>query len=190
MAQYDQVRLVDGKRTAFAKAHDKAVFGIHETPFGYCFIAKDAQGIIALVFRDTEKELLTVFNRVSSRWPELRFTQDDKSTAELVKKITTKGQGAGLKGLALHLKGTAFQIRVWEALLTIPDGGTSDYSCISAMAGKPDAIRAAAGAVGDNPVHFLVPCHRVLRKDGGLGGYESGVHRKEQMLDFEASLKR
>lgn len=188
MAMHEEIRLVDGKRTAITKKDNKAVYGIHETPFGYCFIAQSPQGIIAVDFRDSEKELLGVFNKLSSRWPELEFKQDSKATAPIIKTMGEKGQAISLKGIPLHLKGTAFQLKVWEALLTIPDGGNSDYSCVAAIAGKPEAIRAAASAVGDNPVHFFVPCHRVLRKDGGLGGYATGLPRKEKMLAFETAL--
>ena len=85
------------------------------------------------------------------------------------------------------VNGTNFQIQVWRALLEIPEGTVTTYETVAASAGRPAAIRAAAGAVGDNPVAWLIPCHRVLRKSGLLGGYRWGLVRKSAMIAWESA---
>lgn len=88
--------------------------------------------------------------------------------------------------LALHLKGTPFQLSVWRALLNIPFGRASSYKKIATQIGKPKANRAVGSAVGKNPVFFIIPCHRVLAHDGSLGGYFCGLEKKQEILNFEA----
>jgi AraC family transcriptional regulator of adaptative response/methylated-DNA-[protein]-cysteine methyltransferase len=90
-------------------------------------------------------------------------------------------------GLRLHLAGTNFQLKVWEALLRIPPGAATTYGEVARRIGRPTAARAVAGAVGANPVAWLIPCHRVLRSVGTLGGYRWGVERKRAMLGWEAA---
>lgn len=88
----------------------------------------------------------------------------------------------------LHLIGTPFQIRVWEALLTIPNGHVTTYSLIADKIGNPKAVRTVATAIGQNPIGFLVPCHRVLRKSGEIGGYHWGLPLKREILAYEGAL--
>lgn len=94
-----------------------------------------------------------------------------------------------IAGLPLDLHGTPFQLQVWEALLQIPRGQTRSYAQIAESIGKPRAIRAVGTACGANPIPFLVPCHRVLRSDGSLGGYAFGLKMKMQLLEREKALK-
>lgn len=185
---HQEIRLVNGRGTAFVHEDGKARYGIYATPFGQCLVARSAQGIIAVDFRDAAAELKAAVEALEKRWPNLAFSRDDKADAAFVKRMVTEGQEACLKDVPLHLKGTAFQLKVWQALLTIPDGHISDYSRIAQQLGVPKGTRAVGGANGRNPVAFLVPCHRVLAKGGGLGGYATGLPRKEAMLAFEANL--
>jgi AraC family transcriptional regulator of adaptative response/methylated-DNA-[protein]-cysteine methyltransferase len=94
----------------------------------------------------------------------------------------------GSREVRLHVRGTNFQIQVWRALLSVPFGHTSSYGKIAGKIGRPGAARAVGRAVGDNPVAFLIPCHRVLRGDGGLGGYRWRPDRKAAMLAWEAAV--
>ena len=100
------------------------------------------------------------------------------------------GAAEPLQGVALDLHGTAFQQAVWRALLALPRGGTSTYALIAAAAGSPAAVRAAGAAIGRNPVSILVPCHRVLGRDGSLTGYAGGLGRKQALLQREGIANR
>lgn len=93
-----------------------------------------------------------------------------------------------LQGLALDLHGTDFQQAVWRALLALPRGHTATYAQIASRAGNAAAVRAAGAAIGRNPVSILVPCHRVIGRDGGLTGYAGGLHRKQDLLQREGAL--
>ena len=93
--------------------------------------------------------------------------------------------GPGAPAIPLDLRGTSFQVAVWKALLDIPHGETRTYAEIADAVGKPAAVRAVGGAIGRNPVSVLVPCHRVVRTGGGLGGYGGGLWRKQYLLDLE-----
>lgn len=98
------------------------------------------------------------------------------------------GRDPGTAALALDPQGTPFQRRVWQALLKIPHGRTSTYSDIASQAGKPEAARAAGAAIGRNPIGIIVPCHRVIGRDGSLTGYAGGLHRKQALLQLEGVL--
>jgi len=97
--------------------------------------------------------------------------------------------GASPQPLSFHLKGTAFQLAVWRALLDIPFGRVSSYKEVAAKIGKPKANRAVGSAVGRNPIFFIIPCHRVLAHDGGLGGYFWGLAVKSALLDWEQARR-
>ena len=117
-----------------------------------------------------------------SRWPEAEFLEDP---AALVPWVEAAFAGKG--ETSLHMIGAPFQIKVWEALLTIPSGHVTTYSEIAGAVGKPRAVRAVGTAVGRNPVSWLIPCHRAMRKSGGLGGYHWGLPVKRAMLAYEAA---
>ncbi|RJP52750.1 MAG: methylated-DNA--[protein]-cysteine S-methyltransferase [Anaerolineaceae bacterium] len=157
-------------------------YGIHPTPFGKCLIATTERGICHLGFVQTS-EGDAVDNLVAD-WKEAKMIEDVKTTAPLVAPIfdlNWRGQDA----LRLHLRGTNFQIKVWEALLRIPQGAVTTYERIATRIGKPSALRAVGTAVGHNPVAVLIPCHRVLRKDGDFGNYRYGSARKKALLFSE-----
>ncbi len=90
--------------------------------------------------------------------------------------------------LPIQLRGTAFQIQVWQALLTIPYGHTVSYQDIANQIGHPKAVRAVANAIATNPLHLIVPCHRVICTNGDLGGYQGGIHRKKRLLSLESKI--
>jgi AraC family transcriptional regulator of adaptative response/methylated-DNA-[protein]-cysteine methyltransferase len=170
------------------KTHGAGVtirYGIHPTPFGKCLIATTERGICHLSFVQTS-EGDAVDNLVAG-WSEAKMIEDGKATAPLVAPIFDLG-GRGHERLRLHLRGTNFQIKVWEALLQIPLGAVTTYEGIASRIGKPTALRAVGTAVGHNPVAVLIPCHRVLRKDGEFGNYRYGSARKKALLVREMTV--
>ena len=119
---------------------------------------------------------------MAGRWPEAAFVEDPAALEAWV------AAAFGQRGEArLHMIGAPFQIKVWEALLSVPSGHVTTYSQIAQAIGHPQATRAVGTAVGRNPVSFLIPCHRALRKSGGLGGYHWGLPVKRAILAWEAA---
>jgi AraC family transcriptional regulator, regulatory protein of adaptative response / methylated-DNA-[protein]-cysteine methyltransferase len=156
-------------------------YGWHESPFGRCLIALTERGICALRFAD-DADVDAEMERLNSEWSGASLIKDQKKTADVVAKIFKSGRNAKL---LLDLKGTNFQLRVWEALLHIPEGCIISYSDLAQRLGSPSASRAVASAIGANPIAFLIPCHRVLRSTGELGGYRWGLDRKSIILARE-----
>lgn len=156
-------------------------YGLHPTPFGKCLIATTERGICHLGFVDGS-EGRAVDNLVE-HWKNSTMSEDYASTALLVNRIFLHGEGDS--PLKLHLRGTNFQIKVWEALLGIPSGALTTYEHIAAQVGSPRAVRAVGSAVGDNPIAYLIPCHRVIRKSGEFGNYLYGSARKKAILARE-----
>ena len=155
--------------------------GWFDSPFGPALVMATDRGICGLGFADTadDREALEDMTR---RWPKARFVADPSALRPLVQAIFSNGQDK-----RLHLIGAPFQIKVWEALLAIPSGHVTTYADIATAIGHPSAHRAVGTAVGRNPISFLIPCHRALRRDGGLGGYHWGLPRKRAMLAWEAA---
>lgn len=151
-----------------------------DTPLGRLLVAATAHGVCAVSLADSDERLMQTLHRefpraVISRSEEVRTLYDGVMA-------TLDGQR---NSLPLDLRGTDFQLRVWSAIRKIPYGGTCTYSDIAEAIGSPTAVRAVANACGSNPVPLIIPCHRVIRKDGGLGGYGLGVHRKKALLAQE-----
>ena len=170
----------------FQKAGEGLVvkFGFHPSPFGECFIAITPRGICQLAFVNpvTRHEAL---ERLKHDWPRAQIVADQSATRAAVARAFPIGgspKQPSLPPLALHIKGTNFQLKVWEALLQIPDGGVTTYGDIAGSLHLPGASRAVGSAVGSNPVSWLIPCHRVIRSTGELGGYAWGIERKKVML--------
>ena len=160
-------------------------YGIHPSPFGKCLIATTERGICNLSFVDVS-EGKAIDNLVAG-WPQAEMIEDYKTTAPLVTRIFTRlnpGLGTGTP-LKLHLRGTNFQIKVWEALLSIPTGAVTTYEHLALQIGNPKAVRAVGSAVGHNPIAYLIPCHRVIRKSGDFGNYLYGSARKKVILARE-----
>jgi len=159
-------------------------YGIHHTPFGKCLIATTERGICNLSFINTS-ESQAIDNLVAD-WKQAKMIEDYKSTAPLVTRIFSDLEtGSPLK---IHLRGTNFQIKVWEALLNIPSGAVTTYEHIAKQIGNPAALRAVGTAVGHNPIAYLIPCHRVIRKSGEFGNYLYGTARKKIILAKEFSV--
>lgn len=158
-------------------------YGIHPTPFGKCLIATTDRGICHLGFvRTSEGDAIDNF---VVDWKEARMIEDYKATAALVAPIFDLRFNHRGKPLNVHLRGTNFQLKVWEALLQVPVGAVTTYEGIAARIGNPRAMRAVGTAVGHNPIAVLIPCHRVIRKVGEFGNYRYGALRKKALLARE-----
>ena len=161
-------------------------YGIHLTPFGKCLIGLTERGICHLGFVQTSEG--DAIDNLVSDWKEARMIEDYRVTAALVEPIFDLRYNTRIKPLTLHLRGTNFQLKVWEALLAIPAGSVTTYEGIASRIGKPAATRAVGTAVGHNPIAVLIPCHRVIRKVGEFGNYRYGPLRKKALLAYEAAL--
>ena len=158
-------------------------YSFAETPFGNIIVASTTKGICHLAFADDEKDTL---QQLQSQFPNARFKQVVDTIQQNALFIFTQGW-KDLSKIKLHLKGTPFQIKVWEALLKIPMGDVSTYSGIANTIKNPNASRAVGTAIGDNPVAFLIPCHRVIRSTGDFGQYHWGSIRKTAIIGWEAA---
>jgi len=158
-------------------------YGFHPTPYGEGLIATTAHGICRLTFVEGGRR--ATLARVKAEFPEATFVEDVARTKQ---RMTQAFDAKRNQMLALDLKGTAFQRRVWSELLQIPRGATTTYGGLAARIGAPSASRAVGSAVGANPVCFVVPCHRVVRGDGTLGGYAWGPEMKAAMLAEELGV--
>ncbi len=158
-------------------------YGYHLTPFGLCFMAVAEKGICGLAFID-EAQKRDEFEQFSQKWSFANLIHQPDFTQTFIQKIflTATNQADSLHILA---QGTNFQLKVWEALLNIPLGAVSTYQRIAESIGKPKAMRAVGSAVGDNPIAYLIPCHRVIRKEGKLGEYHWGSTRKKAIIGWE-----
>ncbi|MDP9199633.1 MAG: methylated-DNA--[protein]-cysteine S-methyltransferase [Pseudomonadota bacterium] len=153
--------------------------GFATSPFGLIHAALSPRGLVHLAFVDgSESGAATGLAR---RWPRAALERDDAAAQSLARQIFVARRGR----ITLAPAGTNFQVRVWEALLELGAKGPTSYSALAAAIGSPGASRAVGQAVGANPVAWLIPCHRVLRRDGELGGYRWGVERKRAMLAWE-----
>ncbi len=156
-------------------------YGWFDSPFGKALAMGTDKGLCGLAFADEFGDAMA-WQDMTARWPAATFVEDPAKLAPWVTAaFAQKGK------TALHLIGAPFQIKVWEALLTIPSGHVTTYSEIAQSVGRPKAVRAVGTAVGRNPVSWLIPCHRALRKSGGLGGYHWGLPVKRAMLAYEAA---
>jgi AraC family transcriptional regulator, regulatory protein of adaptative response / methylated-DNA-[protein]-cysteine methyltransferase len=157
-------------------------YGFHTSPFGEALVMQTARGVCGLAFADHGREGVAL-DDMMARWPAAHFVEDQKTARGRVEQIF------GREGkVPLVLNGTPWQVKVWEALLRIPGGKTATYEDIAAGISAPSAMRAVGTAVGRNPISWLIPCHRVLKKTGVLGGYHWGPERKRAMLAYEGAL--
>jgi AraC family transcriptional regulator of adaptative response/methylated-DNA-[protein]-cysteine methyltransferase len=166
-------------------------YGFHPSlPFGECLIMETARGICGFAFVTTDGRQ-AAYDDLASRWPNASFVSDDVITANSAKQIFTRhedGVSAIAQPLRLLLCGTQFQIKVWEALLMIPMGALTTYGDLARRIGyKKGAARAVGTANGSNPISYLIPCHRVIRRSGVIGGYHWGPGRKLALIGWEAA---
>lgn len=158
-------------------------YSFADTPFGEVLVASTSKGICYLAFvtvhRDVALQELTHF------FPRATFEQRTVGFHKQAIEAFGTMDRRKTDMIPLHLKGTDFQLSVWQELLSIPLGEITSYGKIAQKLNKPKACRAVGTAVGDNPVSVLIPCHRVLRTDGALGGYHWGLQRKVKLLEWE-----
>ncbi len=155
-------------------------YGFAATAFGECLLAATDRGLCALAFRSEGEDLLDELRR---EWPHARFRESAIEAGSLAAAVFEPRRAA----LSLHLRGTNFQLKVWQALLRIPEGALATYQDIARAIGQPAAARAVGSAVGANSLSVLVPCHRVIRKSGLFGHYRWGSARKLALCGREAA---
>ena len=154
-----------------------------ESPFGDVLVASTSKGICHMAFADSEQEALIA---LQNKFPNANYTQKVDLLQQHALYIFTQ-DWKQISQIKLHLKGTAFQLKVWETLLKIPMGQLSTYGNIATHLQSPKASRAVGSAIGDNPVAFLIPCHRVIQSSGTFGQYHWGSNRKTAMIGWEAA---
>ncbi len=157
-------------------------YGFAESPFGGMVIASTPRGICHVAFENNESQGL---ENLQAKFPNAVLQHGIDDLQQQVLQIFQKDFSA-LDRIALHLSGTPFQLKVWEALLKIPQGKLTTYGQIAEAIGQPTASRAVGTAIGRNPIAFPIPCHRVIRKSGELGGYMWGTKRKQSIIAWES----
>lgn len=157
-------------------------YGFHDGPFGTALVMATEKGVCGLAFGDDGEDAAMVED-MRARWPNATYRENRARTERIAKQIFEHGGDE----IPLHLLGTPWQIKVWEALLAIPSGKMTTYRTVAEKLGNGKASRAVGTAVGRNPISWLIPCHRVLGSDGALHGYHWGLTRKRSMLALEAA---
>jgi AraC family transcriptional regulator of adaptative response/methylated-DNA-[protein]-cysteine methyltransferase len=160
----------------------KIDYGFHYTPFGFCLIGVTERGICWLSFLTTNQDEKSELEKLKSQWYNSIFNEDKALTRDYIDqifKITDQ------KKLHVYVKGTNFQVKVWEALLKIPMGDVTTYKSIANTIQNSNALQAVGSAVGANHIAYLIPCHRVIRKDGILGEYRWEATRKKTIIGWE-----
>jgi AraC family transcriptional regulator of adaptative response/methylated-DNA-[protein]-cysteine methyltransferase len=164
-------------------------WGVHPSPFGECVLGITDRGLCALEFL-TDRSSQEVQNELTRRWPGAALQESRKETEPYLEKLFPEPGAVPRGPFTLLIKGTNFQLQVWQALLQIPPGYLTSYGAIAKHLGRPGASRAVGQAVGWNPISYLIPCHRVIQSAAGLGGYRWGLPRKQAMLAWEATATR
>lgn len=159
-------------------------YGVHDSPFGQCLLAVTKRGVCGLTF--LTDGLAPAVTELAQRWPHAQLIKSPRVTRPVVERIFPQRRSESPQHLDLYIPGTNFQIKVWEALLRIPAGAVATYGGIADAIDAPRAARAVGSAIGNNPVAYLIPCHRVIRATGTLGEYRWGRTRKHSMLAWEA----
>lgn len=158
-------------------------FGVHDTPFGTALLASTSRGICRMAFLDSATADAARAD-LARQWPHARLRENPASTRTLIDAMF--GAGADTP-FSVFVAGSAFQIQVWKALVALPSASVTSYADLAATLGRPRAARAVGRAVGANPVAFVIPCHRVIRQSGALGGYRWGETRKRAIQAWEAA---
>ena len=165
----------------------EVAYGFHPSPFGEALVLATDRGVAGLAFvnEDAGESRAEALTDMTRRWPLAIFTENTAATAKHARRIFDPTAWIAEQPVRLVLIGTDFEVRVWECLLRIPMGHAVSYGDIARHLGQPTASRAVGTAVGRNPISFVVPCHRVLRGDGNLGGYHWGLTRKRALIGWE-----
>jgi AraC family transcriptional regulator of adaptative response/methylated-DNA-[protein]-cysteine methyltransferase len=161
-------------------------YGFGPTPFGEALVAWTSRGVCHFAFRTATDPAMIV--ALASQWPRAELARDDARAGRLLQEIF--GGGPRRAPIPLHLRGTNFQIKVWEALIRVDIGELVSYRQLAAAAGAPRAQRAVGSALAANAIGYLIPCHRVIREGGDTGSYRWGAERKLVMLGWEAAQSR
>jgi AraC family transcriptional regulator of adaptative response/methylated-DNA-[protein]-cysteine methyltransferase len=168
-------------------------YGFHPTPFGECLLGLTDRGICFLAFVEESRQ--AALDELLQDWPRADLKEESTRTAAMVKQIFSrnteeKSTDSKSSSIPLHLRGTNFQIKVWEALLKLPEGKVTSYDALAEQVGNTGAARAVGNAVGRNPIAYLIPCHRVLKKTGEFGNYRYGPERKKAILGWEMARSK
>jgi len=163
-------------------------YGFHPSPFGDCLLGMTERGVCALSFAD-EGNTGSLLGDLHQRWEQAELIEDTAATESSARRIFDLARDTERMPIQLFLQGTNFQLKVWQALLHIPSGALTTYGQIAAALGLPKASRAVGSAVGNNPIAYLIPCHRVIRQAGELGGYRYGLARKQAILGWEQAQR-
>jgi len=155
------------------------------TPYGQCLAAITADALCGLALVDHPAEAADALEGLRGRWRNAEILEDASGVSRMIERLFNDPRRS--PG-AVHLRGTPFQIRVWLALTRIPWGEVTTYGALARTIGSPGSARAVGGAVGDNPIAIVIPCHRAVRATGALGGYRWGVARKEALLREESGI--
>ena len=186
---YDLFTTLEGVTPQEYKRHGagmRMAYGIHNTPFGDCLLGVTERGICWMSFIPTDEDPSSELAMMKEHWYNSVFHQDQKLTEHFVQQIFSSAMRDRSSGkLHLFVKGTNFQINVWRALLKIPLGEVMTYQDIATSIQSPRAMQAVGSAVGSNHIAYLIPCHRVIRKDGILGEYRWTSTRKKSMIGWE-----
>ena len=161
-------------------------FGVHPSPFGDCLVAVTDRGICAVSFLSAERGR-EAREKLESRWSRATFRKSQAETKDVANRIFDPSRWKNGSPVSVIVRGTNFQVRVWEALVRIPPGCAVSYEQVASRIGEPASARPVGSAVARNPVAFLIPCHRVIRKTGDFGEYGSGSARKKAILAWEAA---
>jgi AraC family transcriptional regulator of adaptative response/methylated-DNA-[protein]-cysteine methyltransferase len=160
-------------------------YGFHTTPFGDCLIGVTDRGICWLSFLSLDEDGRIELERMKEHWHNSVFHQNQSLTSGFIQSIFYKTDSKTNTKLHVFVKGTNFQVKVWEALLRIPMGDVTTYQSIAETIAQPKAMQAVGSAVGSNHIAYLIPCHRVIRKDGILGEYRWDALRKKSIIGWE-----
>jgi AraC family transcriptional regulator of adaptative response/methylated-DNA-[protein]-cysteine methyltransferase len=186
---HDLIVSLDGVTPGELKALGGGIeirYGFTQTPFGDALLASTSRGLCHLAFVEPrERERDKALDELRARWRNAEFVRDDGRAREFANRIwNSKDTNGG--ALSLHVAGTNFQLKVWQALLDVGAHNHTTYSAVAAAIGAEGSARAVSNAVGANPVGWLIPCHNVLRRDGTLGGYHWGEDRKRAILAWDS----
>lgn len=172
-----------------AAAIENLHYGIHETVGGDTLIAASDHGLTAIEL-DLKSTVEPALKKLAKKWPKASLLENPSYTEKYAKYLLVDGESKNNESetVTLHIYGTTFQQVVWQELIEIPYGKQRTYQEIAENIGNPNAVRAVGTAVGANPVGLIIPCHRVVRSDGELGGYRWGTKLKTKLLEMEAKL--
>jgi AraC family transcriptional regulator of adaptative response/methylated-DNA-[protein]-cysteine methyltransferase len=160
-------------------------YGFHNTPFGECIVGVTGRGICHLSFLQQENRSVAI-EELESAWGKAQVRENSRSTELMAQAIFHRKPGSQEK-LSVLVKGTNFQVKVWNALLEVPYGTVSTYQSLARHIEEPNALQAVGSAIGANPIAYLIPCHRIIKKNLIIGEYHWGTERKKAMLGWEMS---